>query len=55
MKVGELKDMIYQGIDKSDRRSSREMWLREIKRINFEEESFYDEFNEENYSEESFP
>jgi len=54
MKVGESKDMIYYP-EKTDRRSSREMWLREIKRINFEEESFYDEFNEDNYSEESYP
>ena len=47
--------MIIDFNEKTDRRSSREMWLREIKRINFEEDNFYEDFNEDNYSEESFP
>jgi len=47
--------MIIDFNERTDRRSSREMWLREIKRINFEEDNFYEDFNEDNYSEESFP
>ena len=38
-------------VDKSDRRSSIELFLSELKRINFddEEESFEDDYSEESY------
>jgi hypothetical protein len=44
--------------DKSDRHSSRELWLEELKRINFEidePEIDYPEYNSDDYSEESYP
>ena len=48
-------------VDKSDRYSSRELWLEELKRINFEQETEIDLIgddpinNSDNYGEESYP
>ena len=44
-------EIIYQ--DKSDRRSSRQVWLKELRKINFIED--YEFETEDDYGEESYP
>lgn len=44
--------------DKSDRRNSREMWMEELGRINFNKKSKHPKYDEplmDDYSEESYP